>query len=226
MTKNTYLCVPIDQFTLMKTIKTTLALLLFVLNFNLYAQTLSIRGEHGKVIYNDIQNVIYVECPGYDLSQVFITIDGNKYSGSMGKFTFSAPDFIVGDEVTVYVSAFNNAIETPLGESTFLVKQKYGATLSLGNFITKDTLTINQFVQIDSLFCSDKNLRILKFSCATVPLKNNAEFFISNGNVISEQLKNSVLKMETKGKIIFDEIILINRNGGKIKANPIILILR
>jgi hypothetical protein len=210
----------------MKPIKTTLALLFLVLNFSLFAQTISIRGENGKVIYTDVQNVIFVESPGYDISQIFITIYGKKYSGSMGKFTFSAPDFIIGDEVKVYVSSFDNAIETQLGETTFLVKQKYGATLSIGNFYTKDTLTSEQFMQLDSLFCSDKKLRILKFSCATVPLKKPAEFFLSNGNKLSEALKNSVLKMESKGKIIFDEIIVINNTGEKIKANPVILILR
>lgn len=210
----------------MKSIKTTLALLFLVLNFNLFAQTISIRGEYGKVIYTDVQNVIYVESPGYDVSQIVLTIYGKKYSGSMGKFTFSAPDFIVGDEVTIYVSAFNNAIETPLGETTFLVKQKFGATLSLGGFYSNDTLTGERFMNLDSLFCSDKNLRILKFSCATVPLKNNAEFFLSNGAKLPESLKSSVLKMGSRGKIIFDEIILINRSGEKIKANPIILILR
>lgn len=214
------------NFILMKSIKTTLLLLLLAFNFGLSAQTITIRGEHGKVFYTDVQNVIYVESPGYDVSQIVITIYGKKYSGNMGKFTFSAPDFIVGDEVTVYVSAFNNAIETPLGETTFLVKQKLGVTLSIGGFYSKDTLTNEQFMQLDSLSCSDKNLRILKFSCATVPLKKSAEFFNSNGNNLSEVLKNSVLKMESRGKIIFDEIILINRSGEKIKANPIILILR
>lgn len=210
----------------MKPIKTTLLFLLLAFNFGLSAQTITIRGEHGKVIYTDIQNVIYVESPGYDVSQIVITIYGKKYSGSMGKFTFSAPDFIVGDEVTVYVSSFNNAIETPMEETTFLVKQKHGATLSIGGFYSNDTLTREQFMQLDSFLCSNKDLRILRYTCATVPLKNNAEFFMANRNVISEQLKNSVLHMDNKGKIIFDEIILTNRNGEKIKANPIILILR
>ena len=214
----------------MKNIRLFLLLLAVMKLATLSAQTFSINSENGDVLYLDGSNSLTAEVEGYDSTKILLTTSlPGILQGENGKYQVNLTQSKVGDQILIDVWVDKGDGMYEIGKKKFTVSRKNDFEIGLGQFRTHEHLSLEQFKKEQKLTVAgaDENTEfsVASYSCVVVHKEGEAEFFKRSDGFLSEQIWSSALKMGPGTKVLFDQIILVNKSGVKKKGSALILTL-
>ncbi|WP_113654438.1 type IX secretion system motor protein PorM/GldM [Pedobacter namyangjuensis] len=165
-----------------------------------------------NVIYAGIPNPFSISAPGFPLESIKASISGGSMSGGSGKFMINVPGSMIGNQVTISVSANNAGKNLSLGNTVFRVKPvpnpvakfagKMGGVIS-GNVMARES----QVSAVLDNFEFDIKARVTKFNVTVVRPRQDAQVYYCQGDNFNAQAKAALSNLPFKSVVYIDNIV-------------------
>ncbi|RYF21306.1 MAG: gliding motility protein GldM [Flavobacteriales bacterium] len=165
-----------------------------------------------NVIYAGIPNPFSISAPGFPLESIKASISAGSMSGGSGKFMINVPGSMIGNQVTINVSASADGKTLGLGSTAFRVKPvpnpvakfagKMGGVIS-GNVMARE----NEISAVLENFEFDIKPRVTKFNVTVVRPRQDAQVYYCQGDNFNAQAKAALSNLPFKSVVYIDNIV-------------------
>jgi gliding motility-associated protein GldM len=180
-----------------------------------------------NVIYAGIDNPFSISAPGFPLESVKANISAGSMSGGSGRYTIKVPGSLVGQNVTINVSAANDGKSLSLGSNVFRVKAipnpvakfagKMGGIIS-GNKIA----TENQVIATIENFEFDVKVRVTKFNVVVIRPRQDAQAFYCTGDNLNAQARAALSSLPFKSVVWIENVQAAMPDGRTVTLNSMV----
>lgn len=171
----------------------------------------TVASKNLNVIYAGIPNPFSISAPGFPLESIKASMSGGSISGSGGNFMVNVGGGMIGNEVSISVSASADGKSLNLGTNKFRVKAvpnptakfagKMGGIIS-GNVLARE----NQVVAVLENFEFDIKARVTKFNVTVVRPRQDAQVFYCQGDNFNAAAKAALSNLPFKSVVYIDNI--------------------
>jgi len=165
-----------------------------------------------NVIYAGIPNPFSISAPGFSLESIKANISEGSLSGSAGKYIVNVPGSMIGDQVTINVSANSDGKTLSLGSNVFRVKPVPNPVAKfagkMGGAISGNKLALeNQVLAVLENFEFDVKVKVIKFTVTVVKPRQDAQPYFCSGDTFNAQAKAAVSNLPFKSVVYIDNIM-------------------
>ncbi|MGM9479221.1 gliding motility protein GldM [Pedobacter sp. GSP4] len=171
-----------------------------------------------NVIYAGIPNPFTVSAAGFPLESVRASISGGSMSGSNGNFTVNVPGSMVGQDVSINVSANNAGKTVSLGSQKFRVKGIPAPVAKVGGRAGGDIASVQlkseSEIEADlDDFPFDVKFKIQRYKLTIIKPRSDAVTIPGTGGSFAGAVKGAINSITPGTRVFFEDIVSIGPDG-------------
>jgi gliding motility-associated protein GldM len=171
-----------------------------------------------NVIYAGIANPFTVSAAGFPLESVRASISGGSMSGSNGNYNVNVPGSMVGQEVSINVSANNAGKTVSLGSQKFRVKAIPAPVAKVGGRAGGDIASVQlkseSEIEADlDDFPFDVKFKIQRYKLTIIKPRSDAVTIAGNGGSFAGAVKGAMSSITPGTRVFFEDIVSVGPDG-------------
>ncbi|WP_443944773.1 gliding motility protein GldM [Pedobacter sp. AW1-32] len=171
-----------------------------------------------NVIYAGIANPFTVSAAGFPLESVKANISAGSMSGSNGNFNVNVPGSLVGQDVSINVSASNAGKSVSLGTQKFRVKAIPAPVAKVGGRAGGDVASVQlkseSEIEADlDDFPFDVSFKIIRYKVTIIKPRADAVTIPGNGGSFAGAVKGALSSITPGTKVFFEDIVSQGPDG-------------
>jgi len=171
-----------------------------------------------NVIYAGIANPFTVSAAGFPLESVRASISGGSMSGSNGNYNVNVPGSMVGQEVSINVSANNAGKTVSLGSQKFRVKAIPAPVAKVGGRAGGDIASVQlkseSEIEADlDDFPFDVKFKIQRYKLTIIKPRSDAVTIAGSGGSFAGAVKGAINSITPGTRVFFEDIVSVGPDG-------------
>jgi len=171
-----------------------------------------------NVIYAGIANPFTVSAAGFPLESVKANISAGSMSGSNGNFNVNVPGSLVGQDVSINVSASNAGKSVSLGTQKFRVKAIPAPVAKVGGRAGGDVASVQlkseSEIEADlDDFPFDVSFKIIRYKVTIIKPRADAVTIPGSGGSFAGAVKGALSSITPGTKVFFEDIVSQGPDG-------------
>lgn len=171
-----------------------------------------------NVIYAGIPNPFTVSAAGFPLESVRASISGGSMSGGNGNFNVNVPGSLVGQEVSINVSANNAGKTVSLGSQKFRVKGIPTPVAKVGGRSGGDVASVQLKSETEieadlDDFPFDVKFKIQRYKLTIIKPRSDAVTIPGSGGSFAGAVKGAINSITPGTRVFFEDIVSIGPDG-------------
>lgn len=171
-----------------------------------------------NVIYAGIANPFTVSAAGFPLESVRASISGGSMSGSNGNYNVNVPGSMVGQEVSINVSANNAGKTVSLGSQKFRVKAIPAPVAKVGGRAGGDiaSVQLKSETEIEADlddFPFDVKFKIQRYKLTIIKPRSDAVTVAGSGGSFAGAVKGAMNSITPGTRVFFEDIVSVGPDG-------------
>jgi len=171
-----------------------------------------------NVIYAGIANPFTVSAAGFPLESVRASISGGSMSGSNGNYNVNVPGSMVGQEVSINVSANNAGKTVSLGSQKFRVKAIPAPVAKVGGRAGGDIASVQlkseSEIEADlDDFPFDVKFKIQRYKLTIIKPRSDAVTIAGSGGSFAGAVKGAMNSVTPGTRVFFEDIVSVGPDG-------------
>ncbi|MFF5383790.1 gliding motility protein GldM [Pedobacter suwonensis] len=171
-----------------------------------------------NVIYAGIANPFTVSAAGFPLESVRASISGGSMSGSNGNYNVNVPGSMVGQEVSINVSANNAGKTVSLGSQKFRVKAIPAPVAKVGGRAGGDiaSVQLKSETEIEADlddFPFDVKFKIQRYKLTIIKPRSDAVTIAGSGGSFAGAVKGAMNSITPGTRVFFEDIVSVGPDG-------------
>jgi len=171
-----------------------------------------------NVIYAGIANPFTVSAAGFPLESVRASISGGSMSGGNGNFNVNVPGSMVGQEVSINVSANNAGKTISLGSQKFRVKAIPAPVAKVGGRAGGDiaSVQLKSETEIEADlddFPFDVKFKIQRYKLTIIKPRSDAVTIAGSGGNFAGAVKGAINSITPGTRVFFEDIVSVGPDG-------------
>jgi gliding motility-associated protein GldM len=171
-----------------------------------------------NVIYAGIANPFTVSAAGFPLESVRASISGGSMSGGNGNFNVNVPGSMVGQEVSINVSANNAGKTISLGSQKFRVKAIPAPIAKVGGRAGGDiaSVQLKSETEIEADlddFPFDVKFKIQRYKLTIIKPRSDAVTIAGSGGNFAGAVKGAINSITPGTRVFFEDIVSVGPDG-------------
>jgi gliding motility-associated protein GldM len=171
-----------------------------------------------NVIYAGITNPFTVSAAGFPLESVRASISGGSMSGGNGNFNVNVPGSMVGQEVSINVSASNAGKTVSLGSQKFRVKAIPAPVAKVGGRAGGDVASVQLKSETEieadlDDFPFDVKFKIQRYKLTIIKPRSDAVTIPGSGGSFAGAVKGAINSITPGTRVFFEDIVSVGPDG-------------
>ncbi|KQM66360.1 gliding motility protein GldM [Pedobacter sp. Leaf216] len=171
-----------------------------------------------NVIYAGIPNPFTVSAAGFPLESVRASISGGSMSGANGNYNVNVPGSLVGQEVSINVSANNAGKTVSLGSQKFRVKGIPTPVAKVGGRAGGDVASVQLKSETEieadlDDFPFDVKFKIQRYKLTIIKPRSDAVTIPGSGGSFAGAVKGAINSITPGTRVFFEDIVSIGPDG-------------
>jgi gliding motility-associated protein GldM len=171
-----------------------------------------------NVIYAGIANPFTVSAAGFPLESVRASISGGSMSGGNGNYNVNVPGSMVGQEVSINVSANNAGKTVSLGSQKFRVKGIPTPVAKVGGRSGGDVASVQLKSETEieadlDDFPFDVKFKIQRYKLTIIKPRSDAVTIPGSGGSFAGAVKGAINSITPGTRVFFEDIVSIGPDG-------------
>lgn len=171
-----------------------------------------------NVIYAGIPNPFTVSAAGFPLESVRASISGGSMSGGNGNFNVNVPGSLVGQDVSINVSANNAGKTVSLGSQKFRVKGIPTPVAKVGGRAGGDVASVQLKSETEieadlDDFPFDVKFKIQRYKLTIIKPRSDAVTIPGSGGSFAGAVKGAINSITPGTRVFFEDIVSIGPDG-------------
>lgn len=171
-----------------------------------------------NVIYAGIANPFTVSAAGFPLESVRASISGGSMSGGNGNYNVNVPGSMVGQEVSINVSANNAGKTISLGSQKFRVKAIPAPVAKVGGRAGGDiaSVQLKSETEIEADlddFPFDVKFKIQRYKLTIIKPRSDAVTIAGSGGNFAGAVKGAMSSITPGTRVFFEDIVSVGPDG-------------
>lgn len=171
-----------------------------------------------NVIYAGIPNPFTVSAAGFPLESIKASISGGSMSGANGNFNVNVPGSLVGQEVSINVSANNAGKTVSLGAQKFRVKGIPTPVAKVGGRAGGDVASVQLKSETEieadlDDFPFDVKFKIQRYKVTIIKPRSDAVTIPGTGGSFAGAVKGAINSVTPGTRVFFEDIVSIGPDG-------------
>lgn len=171
-----------------------------------------------NVIYAGIANPFTVSAAGFPLESVRASISGGSMSGANGNYNVNVPGSMVGQEVSINVSANNAGKTVSLGSQKFRVKAIPAPVAKVGGRAGGDVASVQLKSETEieadlDDFPFDVKFRIQRYKLTIIKPRSDAVTIAGSGGSFAGAVKGAINSITPGTRVFFEDIVSVGPDG-------------
>jgi len=171
-----------------------------------------------NVIYAGIANPFTVSAAGFPLESVRASISGGSMTGGNGNFNVNVPGSMVGQEVSINVSANNAGKTVSLGSQKFRVKGIPAPVAKVGGRAGGDVASVQLKSETEieadlDDFPFDVKFKILRYKLTVIKPRSDAVTIPGSGGSFAGAVKGAINSITPGTRVFFEDIVSVGPDG-------------
>jgi gliding motility-associated protein GldM len=171
-----------------------------------------------NVIYAGIANPFTVSAAGFPLESVRASISGGSMTGGNGNFNVNVPGSMVGQEVSINVSATNAGKAVSLGSQKFRVKAIPAPVAKVGGRAGGDVASVQLKSETEieadlDDFPFDVKFKIQRYKLTIIKPRSDAVTIAGSGGSFAGAVKGAINSITPGTRVFFEDIVSVGPDG-------------
>ncbi len=171
-----------------------------------------------NVIYAGIPNPFTVSAAGFPLESIRASISGGSMSGSNGNYNVNVPGSLVGQDVSINVSANNAGKTVSLGSQKFRVKGIPTPVAKVGGRAGGDVASVQLKSETEieadlDDFPFDVKFKIQRYKLTIIKPRSDAVTIPGSGGSFAGAVKGAINSITPGTRVFFEDIVSIGPDG-------------
>jgi gliding motility-associated protein GldM len=171
-----------------------------------------------NVIYAGITNPFTVSAAGFPLESVRASISGGSMTGGNGNFSVNVPGSMVGQEVSINVSASNAGKTVSLGSQKFRVKAIPAPVAKVGGRAGGDVASVQLKSETEieadlDDFPFDVKFKIQRYKLTIIKPRSDAVTIPGSGGSFAGAVKGAINSITPGTRVFFEDIVSVGPDG-------------
>jgi gliding motility-associated protein GldM len=171
-----------------------------------------------NVIYAGITNPFTVSAAGFPLESVRASISGGSMTGGNGNFNVNVPGSMVGQEVSINVSASNAGKTVSLGSQKFRVKAIPAPVAKVGGRAGGDVASVQLKSETEieadlDDFPFDVKFKIQRYKLTIIKPRSDAVTIPGSGGSFAGAVKGAINSITPGTRVFFEDIVSVGPDG-------------
>lgn len=171
-----------------------------------------------NVIYAGIANPFTVSAAGFPLESVRASISGGSMSGGNGNYNVNVPGSMVGQEVSINVSANNAGKTVSLGSQKFRVKAIPAPVAKVGGRAGGDVASVQLKSETEieadlDDFPFDVKFKIQRYKLTIIKPRSDAITIPGSGGSFAGAVKGAINSITPGTRVFFEDIVSVGPDG-------------
>ncbi|NII85835.1 MULTISPECIES: gliding motility protein GldM [unclassified Pedobacter] len=171
-----------------------------------------------NVIYAGIPNPFTVSAAGFPLESIRASISGGSMSGGNGNYNVNVPGSMVGQEVSINVSASNAGKTVSLGSQKFRVKGIPAPVAKVGGRAGGDVASVQLKSETEieadlDDFPFDVKFKILRYKLTIIKPRSDAVTIPGSGGSFAGAVKGAINSITPGTRVFFEDIVSVGPDG-------------
>ncbi|CAH0222595.1 hypothetical protein SRABI27_02266 [Pedobacter sp. Bi27] len=171
-----------------------------------------------NVIYAGIPNPFTVSAAGFPLESVRASISGGSMSGANGNYNVNVPGSMVGQEVSINVSANNAGKTVSLGSQKFRVKAIPAPVAKVGGRAGGDVASVQLKSETEieadlDDFPFDVKFKIQRYKLTIIKPRSDAVTIAGSGGSFAGAVKGAINSITPGTRVFFEDIVSVGPDG-------------
>lgn len=171
-----------------------------------------------NVIYAGIANPFTVSAAGFPLESVRASISGGSMSGGNGNYNVNVPGSMVGQEVSINVSANNAGKTVSLGSQKFRVKAIPAPVAKVGGRAGGDVASVQLKSETEieadlDDFPFDVKFKIQRYKLTIIKPRSDAVTIPGTGGSFAGAVKGAINSITPGTRVFFEDIVSVGPDG-------------
>jgi gliding motility-associated protein GldM len=171
-----------------------------------------------NVIYAGITNPFTVSAAGFPLESVRASISGGSMIGGNGNFSVNVPGSMVGQEVSINVSASNAGKTVSLGSQKFRVKAIPAPVAKVGGRAGGDVASVQLKSETEieadlDDFPFDVKFKIQRYKLTIIKPRSDAVTIPGSGGSFAGAVKGAINSITPGTRVFFEDIVSVGPDG-------------
>ncbi|MDQ0969420.1 gliding motility-associated protein GldM [Flavobacterium sp. W4I14] len=171
-----------------------------------------------NVIYAGISNPFTVSAAGFPLESVRASISGGSMSGGNGNYNVNVPGSMVGQEVSINVSANNAGKTVSLGSQKFRVKAIPAPVAKVGGRAGGDVASVQLKSETEieadlDDFPFDVKFKIQRYKLTIIKPRSDAVTIPGSGGSFAGAVKGAINSITPGTRVFFEDIVSVGPDG-------------
>lgn len=171
-----------------------------------------------NVIYAGIANPFTVSAAGFPLESVRASISGGSMSGGNGNYNVNVPGSMVGQEVSINVSANNAGKTVSLGAQKFRVKAIPAPVAKVGGRAGGDVASVQLKSETEieadlDDFPFDVKFKIQRYKLTIIKPRSDAVTIPGSGGSFAGAVKGAINSITPGTRVFFEDIVSVGPDG-------------
>ncbi|TBO41987.1 type IX secretion system motor protein PorM/GldM [Pedobacter kyonggii] len=171
-----------------------------------------------NVIYAGIANPFTVSAAGFPLESVRASISGGSMSGGNGNYNVNVPGSMVGQEVSINVSANNAGKTVSLGSQKFRVKAIPAPVAKVGGRAGGDVASVQLKSETEieadlDDFPFDVKFKIQRYKLTIIKPRSDAVTISGSGGSFAGAVKGAINSITPGTRVFFEDIVSVGPDG-------------
>jgi len=171
-----------------------------------------------NVIYAGIANPFTVSAAGFPLESVRASISGGSMSGGNGNYNVNVPGSMVGQEVSINVSASNAGKTVSLGSQKFRVKAIPAPVAKVGGRAGGDVASVQLKSETEieadlDDFPFDVKFKIQRYKLTIIKPRSDAVTIAGSGGSFAGAVKGAINSITPGTRVFFEDIVSVGPDG-------------
>jgi len=171
-----------------------------------------------NVIYAGIANPFTVSAAGFPLESVRASISGGSMSGGNGNYNVNVPGSMVGQEVSINVSANNAGKTVSLGSQKFRVKAIPAPVAKVGGRAGGDVASVQLKSETEieadlDDFPFDVKFKIQRYKLTIIKPRSDAVTIPGSGGSFAGAVKGAINSITPGTRVFFEDIVSVGPDG-------------
>jgi gliding motility-associated protein GldM len=171
-----------------------------------------------NVIYAGIANPFTVSAAGFPLESVRASISGGSMSGANGNYNVNVPGSMVGQEVSINVSANNAGKTVSLGSQKFRVKAIPAPVAKVGGRAGGDVASVQLKSETEieadlDDFPFDVKFKIQRYKLTIIKPRSDAVTIAGSGGSFAGAVKGAINSITPGTRVFFEDIVSVGPDG-------------
>lgn len=171
-----------------------------------------------NVIYAGIANPFTVSAAGFPLESIRASISGGSMSGGNGNYNVNVPGSMVGQEVSINVSASNAGKTVSLGSQKFRVKAIPAPVAKVGGRAGGDVASVQLKSETEieadlDDFPFDVKFKIQRYKLTIIKPRSDAVTIPGSGGSFAGAVKGAINSITPGTRVFFEDIVSVGPDG-------------